>query len=93
MRDLVRPLLPVVVVLLLPIIPFLIWGDRFEAWVDAWRNDPPSPAIIALTVVGLLSSDIFLPVPSSVVSTFAGSQLGSLWGTAISWVGRQRLNW
>jgi uncharacterized membrane protein YdjX (TVP38/TMEM64 family) len=37
--------------------------------------------------VALLSSDILLPVPSSLVSTFAGAQLGILAATAVSWLG------
>jgi len=87
MRDMVRPLLPVVVVLLLPIVPFIFWGEQFAGWVEAWRENPPAPLYTVLATLGLLSSDIFLPVPSSVVSTLAGSQLGSLLGTLISWAG------
>lgn len=87
MRDLIRPLLPVVVVLLLPIVPFVAWGDRFEAWVDQWREHPPPPTTTAGVAFGLLTSDIFLPIPSSVVSTLLGSQLGGLPGTLVSWAG------
>jgi uncharacterized membrane protein YdjX (TVP38/TMEM64 family) len=34
-----------------------------------------------------LTADVFLPIPSSVLSTFAGDALGVAAGTAVSWVG------
>jgi 3-dehydroquinate synthase len=42
---------------------------------------------MAATVVLLLATDVFLPIPSSLVSTLAGSQLGTLGGTLASWLG------
>lgn len=87
MRDMLRPLLPVVVVLLAPVVPFLFFGERMEAWVESWRADPPSAPVTAAVAIGLLGSDIFLPVPSSVVSTLAGWRLGGPLGALISWIG------
>lgn len=46
-----------------------------------------SPGMAAALVIGLLAGDIFLPVPSSLVSTFAGKALGFWLGTAASWCG------
>jgi uncharacterized membrane protein YdjX (TVP38/TMEM64 family) len=40
-----------------------------------------------VVIVGLLATDVLLPVPSSLVSTLGGSQLGTVWGTIASWVG------
>jgi uncharacterized membrane protein YdjX (TVP38/TMEM64 family) len=40
-----------------------------------------------LAAVGLLSTDVFLPIPSSVVSTVAGAQLGIVPATLVSWLG------
>jgi len=45
------------------------------------------PSVVAALVIGLLAADIFLPVPSSIVSTFAGKMLGFWAGTAASWCG------
>ena len=87
MRNLLRPLAIVSLVLLVPVLPFLVFGDRLDRMVEAWLDPPPSPAAIALMTVALLSSDIFLPIPSSLVSTFAGSQLGVPVATAASWLG------
>jgi membrane protein DedA with SNARE-associated domain len=87
MRNLLRPLAIVSLVLLVPVLPLLIFGDRLDRVVETWLDPPPSPAAIAAMTVALLSSDIFLPIPSSLVSTFAGSQLGILAATAASWLG------
>jgi len=87
MRDFLRPALTVVLVLLVPIVPFLIWGDAFEAQVKSWLDPPPTPLEIAGLTVAVLATDIFLPVPSSLVSTLAGSQLGALLATLASWLG------
>ena len=87
MRGLVRPLVIVCLALLVPIVPFLVFGDRLEAQIAAWLDPPPSSALVAALTVALLAGDILLPVPSSLVSTAAGAQLGVLAGTAASWLG------
>ena len=76
-----------IVILAVPIIPFLLFGSAMEAWLKEWEEHPPPPLVIATAVVGLLSTDIFLPVPSSVVSSVAGPQLGIPLATAASWLG------
>src|SRR4051812_31397804 len=87
MWSLIRPMLPMIVILAVPIIPFLLFGSAMEAWLDQWKEHPPPPLWIAAAVVGLLSTDIFLPVPSSIVSSVAGPQLGIPLATAASWLG------
>jgi uncharacterized membrane protein YdjX (TVP38/TMEM64 family) len=82
-----RPLFLIVFVLLVPILPFLVLGEAFDAWPALWQNNPPSRYFLAALTVGLLASDILLPVPSSVVNTLAGSQLGAFLGTVVCWVG------
>jgi uncharacterized membrane protein YdjX (TVP38/TMEM64 family) len=80
-------LLLVILVLLVPIVPFLIAGDRIEAWTLAWLESRPEPWLLATATAAILASDIFLPVPSSLVSTLAGAQLGVLPATLASWIG------
>ena len=82
-----RPLLLVILVLLVPIVPFLIAGDRIEAWTLNWLDSCPEPWLLAAATAAILASDIFLPVPSSLVSTLAGAQLGILSATLASWIG------
>ncbi|MHB8902299.1 MAG: VTT domain-containing protein, partial [Thermoguttaceae bacterium] len=45
------------------------------------------PAAAALLIVALLSTDVFLPIPSSVLSTLGGETLGFALGTAASFAG------
>jgi uncharacterized membrane protein YdjX (TVP38/TMEM64 family) len=87
MRELVRLLVLVGLALLVPIVPFLGLGHWLDQRVEAWLDPPPRPGMVALAVVALLSTDVLLPIPSSVVSTVAGAQLGVLPATLVSWLG------
>lgn len=86
-RRLVGLLVLLAAVLAVPIVPFLGFGKSLEAWMTAWLDASLPPASAAVLVFALLSTDVFLPVPSSVVSTFGGHMLGFLGGTAVSWGG------
>ncbi len=74
-------------VMLIPVVPFLFFGEQMETWITQWSESGPGIAASAAAVVGLLTVDIFLPIPSSVVNTFGGWQLGTLGGTLASFVG------
>ena len=87
MGNLIRPMLPMIIILAVPIIPFLIFGEALEIWLKGWEEDPPAPSVIFAAVVGLLSTDIFLPIPSSVVSSVAGPRLGIFAAMVASWLG------
>ena len=87
MRELFRTLPLMCAVLLVPVIPFLFWGADVERWLRDVAESPPSKAATAGLVVALLSTDILLPIPSSVVSTMAGWKLGWFWGTWATWWG------
>jgi uncharacterized membrane protein YdjX (TVP38/TMEM64 family) len=87
MRELWRPLIIVCLALLVPVVPFLSFGGWLEQQVEAWLDPPPPPLAVAAGTVAILSTDILLPVPSSVVSTVAGAQLGIAAATAASWLG------
>lgn len=80
-------MLLIAVVLAIPILPFLGFGASAESRIADWLDTSLSPGVAAALVIGLLAADIFLPVPSSVVSTFAGKMLGFWAGTAASWCG------
>ncbi len=83
MQTLFRQLIPICLVMAIPIIPFLLFGDVMEEWVTQFENSTWLAGIVIL----LLSGDIFLPVPSSVVSTFTGGQMHWMTGTLVSWTG------
>jgi uncharacterized membrane protein YdjX (TVP38/TMEM64 family) len=82
-----RPLLILTLVLAVPIVPFVFFGDRLEGWFAALFDPPPSRATTWWLVAGVLASDLLLPVPSSLVNTLAGAQLGVVGGTTASWFG------
>lgn len=71
-------------------IPFLLWGDRFEAWFTgdaavAWlRGLGPWGW---LGGIGLLMADLFLPVPGTAVMSALGFLYGPWTGGAVSALG------
>jgi uncharacterized membrane protein YdjX (TVP38/TMEM64 family) len=87
MQDLVRWSIAVTLVLMVPAIAFLSFGDSLEARIERWFDAALSPVATATIVTGVLASDILLPIPSSFVSTLAGSRLGFVGGTAVVWLG------
>jgi uncharacterized membrane protein YdjX (TVP38/TMEM64 family) len=69
------------------IIPFLIFEKQFEALGTWVAEGHASGWLSATTIAGLLALDVFLPVPSSIVSTGAGVLLGFWRGAAVIWLG------
>lgn len=74
-------------VLLVPVIPFLILGDQFETGLLDFIKKPMSSGRLIGVSFFLLASDIFLPVPSSMVITYSGGVLGTLTATLTGWMG------
>ena len=67
--------------------PFLFFHELIEGWVADLIADPPSEWLLSSLTIGLLATDIFLPIPSSLVSTLAGGLL-PIWSALIaSWIG------
>jgi uncharacterized membrane protein YdjX (TVP38/TMEM64 family) len=80
-------MLVIAVALAIPILPFLGFGESAESHITNWLDTSLSHGAAAALVIGLLATDIVLPVPSSVVSMFAGTMLGFWVGTVASWCG------
>ena len=79
-------------VLLVPIVPFLLFGSVLEPEIE--KRLAPTDSFWAensgWTVVGIIAclvADILLPIPSSNVCTFSGRVLGAFQGTLVSWLG------
>jgi uncharacterized membrane protein YdjX (TVP38/TMEM64 family) len=79
-----------VVLALLVVIPFLLWGDGIESWFraispDAWLRDYGAWA----WAVGmlLLIADLLLPIPATAVMTILGILYGPLLGGLLSALG------
>jgi uncharacterized membrane protein YdjX (TVP38/TMEM64 family) len=77
----------IVVILAIPILPFVGLGEAMEQQFTSWLDAALPPGPVAILVIGLLAADIFLPVPSSVVITFSGKMLGFWGGMGASWLG------
>jgi uncharacterized membrane protein YdjX (TVP38/TMEM64 family) len=87
MRPLFRWSLVVLLVLAVPIVPFVGFGAAAESWIQTRLDQSVSAPRAAMFVIGVLATDVFLPVPSSAVSTFAGQRLGIVGGALASWIG------
>ncbi len=70
-----------------PLVPFLVCGARLDHAIAVWLDPPPPAMMLAAAEVGILAVDILLPVPSSLVATLGGAQLGIALGTACAWLG------
>jgi uncharacterized membrane protein YdjX (TVP38/TMEM64 family) len=77
----------VIILLLVPIVPFLVWGARLTTWANDSLKSAAQDEWVAALSYALLASDIVLPVPSSLINTFAGAQLGWWQGTLVCWAG------
>ena len=89
MRSVVRAAILLTVFLLVPIVPFLILGEQFEQDVKDWfqAHESQTDLIQFFGLLGVLASDIFFPIPSSAVMTFAGGIM-RFWNAVLaSWIG------
>ena len=85
MSPYLRRVTVIIIALLIPIVPFLIIGEiPGEKWLS--RADD-NAFIFGLTGASLLTSDILLPIPSSIIGTFLGARLGILSGWVWIWSG------
>lgn len=77
-----------VILLALIVIPFLIWAEPMERAMNAvFATTRQHPATGALVIIALLAGDVVLPIPSSLVSAFAGAAFSWVMGTVVIWVG------
>lgn len=75
----------VAVVLLIPVVPFAIVGELpGERWLSATDGNA---LLFALTGGGLLTLDVVLPIPSSVIIALLGGRLGLWEGWLCAWLG------
>lgn len=67
------------------LVPFAIFDEPLSNWTLARLRGSPDSAFA--WIIAALASDVFLPIPSSIVSTLAGTLLGFPKGLAASWLG------
>ncbi len=67
------------------LVPFIIFGEDVEKWINSIVAVAAGCKIAtALVLFGILSLDIFLPVPSCLLSAMCGASLGVLAGFFVS---------
>lgn len=76
-----------VVLIGLILLPFLLFEHQFNEFGAYVTRSETSRWLVAAAVFALLAFDVFLPVPSSIVSTGAGALLGFWGGAATVWAG------
>lgn len=77
------------VVLAFILVPFLLAGERFDAATTGLLAAGHSPPLLATLTAVLLTLDVLLPIPSSVVAVAAGHELGFAVGAFAVFVGLQ----
>ena len=75
------------VLALLVMLPFMIWGDAFHDFFSQQGSIEWLQQYGALAGIGLLVSDLFLPVPGTVVMSAMGYVYGPWWGGLYSSTG------
>ena len=76
-----------VVLIGLVLVPFFLFETRFNTFAAQMTRSDTATWLASSSIFGLLALDVFLPVPSSIVSTAAGVLLGFWRGAAIVWAG------
>jgi uncharacterized membrane protein YdjX (TVP38/TMEM64 family) len=71
----------------LVLVPFFLFETQFHAFAERMTRDDGAVWLASGSIFALLALDVFLPVPSSIVSTAAGVLLGFWRGAAVVWVG------
>jgi uncharacterized membrane protein YdjX (TVP38/TMEM64 family) len=69
------------------LLPFVFFEQQFNEFAERLTASDASRWLVAGTIFGLLALDVFLPVPSSLVSTASGVLLGFGVGAAVIWLG------
>jgi membrane protein DedA with SNARE-associated domain len=67
--------------------PFVLFEATINGWVEKFVAPEVSKGAAAAAIAGILAADVFLPVPSSLVSTASGALLGFATGAVVSTAG------
>lgn len=82
-----RILVVVLALVAFVLVPFVMWGEQMDASVPKLVEDQTTKWAVTLTGIALLVLDIFLPIPSSIVSISLCLLLGPVWGASSVFVG------
>ncbi len=80
-----KTILLLVCVIALVLVTFILWGEAIDGWVVAQiEANGTHRLLVAGILFSVLALDIFLPVPSSLLSTMCGLYFGVTFGFFIS---------
>jgi len=83
-----KPWVIFVIIALLVVLPFPFFGEALESYITQLVQHPESSGpTLAVIMAGALAGDVFLPIPSNIVSISAGYVFGAIYGCAISALG------
>lgn len=66
---------------------WLFFDESMAQFVVEWRDQSSSSYVYSMVVITVLSADLLLPIPSSLVMTHAGQTLGVFTGTIVTLFG------
>jgi len=69
------------------LVPFFLFATSTETYTFELLGSDRNAWVLAITGIALLTFDVFLPIPSSIVSTMAGAIFGVSVGTGVSFLG------
>lgn len=75
--------------LVLILVPFVIYEESIRDALDGLLQSGKSRLLLAGVIALALASDVFTPVPSSLIATASGTLLGLMPGAACTWMGMQ----
>ena len=78
-----------VVLLMLPAVALPFVGEHLDLYIRKLQDSSRAndPMVVSTSIILILASDLLLPVPSSMVNTWAGGTLGIFLGSIVCWVG------
>lgn len=80
-RHILMCMLFAAVITAIVVVPWLLFGERFDQLTRALMEDPSSQLFAAAAGALLLAADVVFPIPSTVVVSLLGGLLGALNGT------------
>ena len=88
-RPLARWCLLALATLALVLVPFALYEEKVLGSIEGMLRPGASRPLLAATVAAVLATDVFVPVPSSLVATGSGMLLGLSLGALATWAGMQ----
>ena len=79
--------MPAGLLLLLILTPFFLWEESIRVWSRGLLEARSPRWVTGGVLAALLAGDLVLPIPSSILSTAAGSLLGLWLGAFVTWAG------